>query len=275
MKRDDLGDRMKFYESRFASVFTPFSPVISRLDGRSFHTFTKNLEKPYDINFSKLMIETTKYLVSETNARCGYVQSDEISLVWLAEEWESELFFAGKIQKMNSILASMCSSYFNRKLSDYLPEKNELIKFGKIAIPVFDNRVFQVPVNYEASNYFIWRESDATRNSIQMAARAYFSHNQCFDKNTLDLNEMLFSLGINWNDYPSFFKRGTYIRRRMVNKVFSPEELENLPPKHEARLNPLLVVKRTEMKEENFPPLTKIKNKEDVILFGQEPILFD
>jgi tRNA(His) guanylyltransferase len=261
-----LGDRIKWYESRYTKTqFMPLVPVIARMDGRSFHTFTKGLKRPYDERLSRLMADTAKYLVQETNARCGYVQSDEISLVWLAEDWESEIFFAGKLQKMNSILAAMTTAYFNRKLAEYLPEKA-----GQL--PLFDSRVFQVPTDYEAVNCFIWREQDATRNSVQMAARAYFSHTECENKGCGELQEMLWSRhGVNWNDYPGFFKRGTYIRRREAARPFTADELEALPLKHEARTNPDLTVRRSAVVEEDFPPMARVTNREDVILRGATP----
>lgn len=274
-----LGDRMKWYESRFTNdQFMPLAPVIARMDGRAFHTFTKGMERPYDKKFSDLMIETTRLLVQETNARCGYTQSDEITLVWLVEEWGSDIFFAGKLQKMNSLLASMTSTFFNALLSRFMPEKAVKIsewsvkQEGKPPIPQFDCRVFQVPVEYEATNCFIWREQDATRNSIQMAARAYFSHAECDHKDTSALNEMLFQKGINWNDYPAFFKRGTYVRKREIERPFTTEEWNALPEKHHARMNPDLKVKKTVIMKEDFEPLVRMENREEVLLHGADPI---
>lgn len=261
-----LGDRMKWYESRYTNeVFMPYLPVLCRLDGKTFHSFTHGLQRPYDERLSKLMVETTKYLVQETNARCGYTQSDEITLVWLSEDWDSEIFFGGKVSKMNSILASMTTAFFNRHLLTYLPEKTE-------EMPLFDCRTFQVPTDFEAINCFIWREQDATKNSISMAAQHYYSHNELMGKNGSEKQEMLFKKGINWNDYPNFFKRGTYVRRRVLERAFSPEELLSLPIKHMARQNPNLKIKRTVIMEENFPPLARIENREDVILHGSDPI---
>lgn len=262
-----LGDRMKWYESRYTNdQFMPMVPVIARLDGRAFHSFTKGLKRPYDERLTNLMVDTTKFLVQETNARCGYTQSDEITLVWLAEDWESEIFFAGKLQKMNSILASTATAYFNRNLSKHLPEKAD-------ALPLFDSRVFQVPTEFEAVNCFIWREMDATRNSIQMAAQANFTHNECQNKNCSELQEMLWSQkNINWNNYPSFFKRGTYVRRRVVERAFTTEELNALPEKHMARTNPELKIRRTVIMTEDFPPLTRILNREEVILHGADAL---
>jgi tRNA(His) guanylyltransferase len=278
MPSEALATRMKFYESSFASQFHKFIPVIARLDGRAFHSFTRGLKRPYDERLSELLIETTRYLVQETNARCGYTQSDEITLVWLADDWDSEIFFAGRLQKMNSILASMTSTYFNVRLSEYLPEKAQAIfdwlkkPEGSAPIPQFDCRVFQVPTDFEAVNCFIWREQDASRNSVQMAAQSQFSHNQCQNKDNSELQEMLWrERGINWNDYPAFFKRGTYVRKRNLERAFNIDEIEALPPKHAARNNPNLVVKRTAVARENFPPLSKIGNREEVILYGEEP----
>jgi tRNA(His) 5'-end guanylyltransferase len=268
-KTDTLESRMKWYESRFTNdVFMPMAPVMARLDGRSFSSFTRGLKKPYDERLSKLMIDTTKYLVEQSDARCGYTQSDEISLVWLAEDWNTDIFFAGKIQKMNSVLASMATAYFNKNLIKVIPERSD-------AIPLFDCRVFQVPEAFEAVNCFIWREQDAARNSVQMAARANFSHGQCENKKCRELVSMLAEKGIRWEEYPRFFKRGTYVRQRHIEREFTPSELESLPPKHASRKNPDLKVKRKVVMEEDFPMMSWIENREDVILHGKDPILLD
>ncbi len=261
-----LGDRMKWYESRYTNdQFMPMVPVIARMDGRAFHSFTRGLDRPFDERLTVLMIKTAEYLVKETNARCGYTQSDEITLVWLAEDWESEIFFSGKLQKMNSILASMTTAYFNKWLKDHIPEKKD-------ELPLFDSRVFQVPTEWEATNCFIWREMDATRNSVQMAARALYSHAECENKDTSALMDMLFEKGINWNEYRSEFKRGTYVRRRILERPFTTDELAALPPKHMARQNPDLKIKRTVVMKEDFPPLARLANREQVILHGADPV---
>lgn len=264
--KDNLGDRMKYYEQRLSLSLLKGIPILARVDGRAFHSFTKGLERPYDKRLSDLMIDTTKFLVKETNARCGYVQSDEISLVWLAENQESEIFFNGKLLKICSIVGSLATAWFNNQLGNYIPEKAS-------QLPIFDSRVWEIPVYQEAVNYFIWREQDATRNSIQMAAQNFYSHKELHGKNSSELQELLFDKGVNWNDYPNFFKRGTYVRRRTINKrAFSQEELADLPLKHHAHTKPDLCVKRTEVVAEDFMPLTKLENGQDVILFGAEPV---
>ena len=263
MDKSSLGDRMKWYEKRYSHQVMPMIPVLARVDGRSFSRFTRNLARPYDERLIQLMVGTTKFLVEETNACCGYTQSDEISLVWLTEDPNAELFFGGKLSKMISVVGSLATAWFNHNLADCLPEKA-----GQL--PVFDNRVWEVPVMYEAANYFVWREQDATRNSVSMAARSVYSHNECHGKDSSELQEMLFQKDINWNDYPRHFKRGTYVRKRTVDRPFTPEELENLPLKHHARTNPELVVQRSVVMEEDFPPITQIVNREDVLLFGKD-----
>lgn len=266
--RTSLGDRMKFYEKRYADhIMLPRLPVMARIDGRSFSSFTRGLKKPYDERMSQLMIDTTKFLVHETNARCGYTQSDEITLVWLGDDECSQLMFDGKLLKMVSVIGSLATAYFNKQLAERLPEKAHLM-------PVFDNRVWDLPTWDEAVNCFIWREQDATRNSIQGAARSVYSHSECENKNGSQLQEMLFQKGINWNDYPNFFKRGTYVRKKIVTRPLTAEELATLPPKHKGRQNPALEIERTIMVEEkDWPPLQKIANRNEVILFGGEPEL--
>jgi tRNA(His) 5'-end guanylyltransferase len=263
--KDNFGNRMKFYENQTCGIkMLPRIPVIARLDGKGFSKFTKGLKRPYDERLSNLMVETTKYLVKETNANCGYTQSDEITLVWYSDSFESKIYFDGRLFKMISDLAAMCSVYFNRNLANYLPEKSD-------KMPRFDCRVFNVPNVEEATNTFLWREQDATKNSISMAAQSVYSHNQLNGKNGSEKQEMLFQKGINWNDYPAFFKRGTYVQRKRVMTKFNSEELEKLPLKHQARINPNLEIERWIVDRVKLPPLSRIKNKVNVVIFGENP----
>ncbi len=264
---ETLGDRIKEYESQTTSQkLIKQLPVICRIDGKNFSTFSKGLKRPYDERLSNLMIETAKYVMKETNANCAYHQSDEISFVWYNEDYESEMLFDGKVYKLTSTIAAFATGFFNKHLAEYLPEKAHLI-------PSFDCRVFNVPNVTEAANAIYWRELDATKNAISMAAQCYYSPAQLEGKNSSDKQEMLFQKGINFNDYPSFFKRGTYIQRKRVLTKFSVEELEKLPLKHQARSNPDLEIERWVIDKANLPPLGSVENKVDVILFGAEPIL--
>lgn len=264
--KDSLGDRMKGFESgREVELFKNL-PIICRLDGKAFHTFTRGLERPYDKRLTDLMVETTKFLVAETNAVIGYTQSDEISLVLYSAEPKSQVYFDGRKSKILSILAATASVFFNRELPKFLPEK-------ATAFPLFDCRVFNVPSKVEAVNCLIWRELDATRNSVSMAAQHYFSHKKLHGVSCNNMQEMLFTQkGVNWNDYPAFFKRGTYVQRRKSFIKFSAAELEKLPPLHEARTNPDLVVERSEVVIMDTPPLTKVVNREDFVFSGAPPL---
>lgn len=286
---DNLGDRMKNLEGQESDRrFMPLVPICVRLDGRSFSSFTKGLERPFDKNFSDLMIDTTKYLVEETNACVGYTQSDEISLIYYSEDQKSQVFFDGRIQKMCSVLSSICSVKFNQlmriivggmavgyvsKREEYEQTDHFLWKDKLNLNPIFDCRVWVVPNKVEAVNTLVWREFDCTKNSYTQAAREYYSDKELFKKNGSEKQEMLFQKGINWNNYPSFFKRGTYIQRKKVIRKFTTEEMEKLPEKHEARKNPELMVERTEVNVIDMPPITKVVNRLDVVFNGEVPIV--
>jgi tRNA(His) guanylyltransferase len=265
--KDQFGDRMKMYENQTCGIkLIPRIPVIARLDGKGFSKFTKGLKRPYDERLSNLMIETAKYLVKETNANCGYTQSDEITLMWYTDKIDASIYFDGRLFKMLTDLSAMASVFFNRKLGEYLPEKAD-------KMPRFDSRVYNVPTLDEAVNSFLWREQDATKNSISMAAQHYYSHSELMGKNGSDKQEMLFQKGVNWNDYPTFFKRGTYVQRKRVVTPFTIEEIEKLPQKHNARKDPNFVIERWIIDIVELPRLSSIDNSVDVIIWGKEPKL--
>ena len=263
----DFGDRMKEYERMEGTRrFLPLLPVCARIDGESFSRFTKGLERPYDKRLVHLMCQTATYLVQETQANMAYTQSDEISLVWYSEEYKSQIFFNSRIQKMVSILASIATAYFNAHISEYIPKK-------EMQLALFDSRVWQVPTLEEGANTFLWRELDATKNSISMAARCYYSHKALHKKTSAEMQEMLWRKGINWNDYPAFFKRGTFVQKRRAYRKFTTEEIEKLPEKHEARKNPDLQIERAEFRFLEMPPFSQVKNRVDVIFYGAEPVV--
>lgn len=264
--KDDLGDRMKLYESAEAGRrLMPLLPVLARIDGRAFHSFTRGMERPFDARFSTCMIDTTAALVRDTGACMGYTQSDEITLAWHADNHKSQIWFDGRVAKMTSQLAAQATLIFYRAVMERIPQYAE-------RLPTFDARVWSVPTREEGANVFLQREWDATKNSISMAAATYYSHKQRHGKNGSAQQEMLFQKGINWNDYPAFFKRGTYVQRRTVAMPFSSDELDKLPPKHEARANPALVVKRQVCTVLDMPPLGTVANREAVIFDGAEPV---
>ena len=261
---DNFGDRMKMYEKQGPQRFIPLVPVIARLDGKAFHTFCKGLKKPYDDKMMDTMFLTTLNLVRDSGANIGYTQSDEITLLFYSDNYHSQIYFDGKIQKLNSVLSSMATYYFNDFKRVYLPR-------SKKDIPaLFDCRVWQVPIE-EVVNCFLWREQDAVKNSISSAAQAEFGHKQTMNKNSQEKQDMLHDVGINWNDYPVHFKRGIYLQKQSTFRKFTCEEIDKLPQKHEARLNPDLEVLRHEVRKLKIPPLAQVENNKKMVLYGEEP----
>jgi tRNA(His) 5'-end guanylyltransferase len=262
----DFGDRMKYLEKIWAGQrLIPTIPICARMDGRAFHTWTKRLRRPYDTRLSAVMALVTTQLVEETNALVGYCQSDEISLVWHSPDFKSQPFFGGKVQKMASILSSITTACFNAHAQDEIPEE--------VRLAIFDARVWNMPTETEAVNYLMWREQDAVRNSVQMLAQHYYSHKQLHGKHTGDLHEMIHQAGDNWDKHPAFFKRGQYVRRVTRTGKITPEELEDLPEKHEARRNPDFEFERSSVQLVDIPPVAKIINRVDVLLHGATPVL--
>ena len=285
---DELGNRMKAYEKIMQQRFLPLLPIVARIDGKAFHSWTLGLEKPFDQDMIQIMQNTTKRLVEETNACIGYTQSDEISLVFYSENLNSQIFFDGKIFKLNSVLASMATAYFARSIEDKLDEvfnysfeddpaifkeaekKIDLLMSKPPAL--FDCRVWQVPTKEEVCNYLIWREADAVRNSIQSAGQAYFSHTSLQGKNQNEIQEMLFQeKNINWNDYSVAEKRGTYFQKKKIKREFTTDEIDKLPEKHHARIYPHFEVERTDIQILNMSRFTQLANRVEVVFDGVEP----
>jgi len=234
---DALGDRMKNnYENRYRFYLTRRMPVIIRVDGNAFHTFTRGLDRPFDADFMKIMQKTCLSLCQNIQGCVGgYVQSDEISLLLVDyQTLESDAWFDYNLQKITSLAAARATLAFNefvRKLvndswqgfmdnSKSEDSKDEAEKCWhkynlwelKQDKAIFDARAFNIPKE-EVCNYFIWRQKDATRNSIQAAGQAQFSHKELDCKSQSDIQEMLFQKGINWNNYSIPEKRGSFVRR--------------------------------------------------------------
>jgi tRNA(His) guanylyltransferase len=198
---DALGDRMKdSYENRARVMLPRRTYTIIRLDGKCFSGYTRGLDRPYDQQLMDDMTATAEYLCQEiAGARLAYTQSDEISILLTDFATpQTQPWFDGNVQKLVSISASLATARFNQ------------LRPGRLAF--FDSRAFTIPDPVEVGNYFVWRQKDATRNSISMAAQALFSHKQLHGKSSSDMQEMMWSeRGVNWNDYDPRFKRGTAV----------------------------------------------------------------
>jgi tRNA(His) 5'-end guanylyltransferase len=345
---DPLGDRIKGYEAREGDRRAMRGlPVVARLDGRAFSRFTRGMARPFDQDFADLMVETTKYLVEQTQAAVGYTQSDEISLVidpfrapdaaevlralelrlvalesepgdidarmaeagwdeapdpddadcpeyldrreaeegaagrrlalaqrmrgWIGDirrgcpvpEQAVDFMFGGRFQKLVSVMAGMATARFVSDAVRLWPDRCAR------QLPVFDCRVFEVPSREEAVAALVWRELDATKNAVSMAARAHFSHSALDGKSSAEMQEMLFrEAGVNFNDYPPRFKRGVYVRRTTVLREFDGDTLSRIP----AGRRPDGPVARRETVVLDLPPIGKVSNRVAVLLDGAEPI---
>lgn len=247
LKYSEFDKRMKEYEYTSRNYLLKKTPVIIRIDGKAFHTFTKRLKKPFDDILSKTMRDTMRYLCEHIQGCVlGYTQSDEISLLLIDyQKNDTDAWFNYNIQKCSSVSASMATAAFNHfwaanvrdaiyeccydpkhnqygdeVLPDKLEEYNRLIviHFEKY-MACFDARSFNIPKE-EVCNYFYWRQQDATRNSIQMVGRAYFSHKQLLNKSCNKIQDMLMAeYGVNWNNTPTKYKRGSCCVRQYDAKA--------------------------------------------------------
>ncbi len=237
---DDLGRRMKeYYEQVPKTKLMRRTPVIIRIDGKAFHSFTKGFKRPFDDVLIESMQQTMKYLCENIQGCVlGYHQSDEISLVLIDyQKLTSDAWFDYEVQKMCSIAASMATMVFNKYFSDNVQDfgydccydpyndnigdevvsgrEEDWNRYMNVYIKaldkgaMFDARCFNIPKE-EVTNYIYWRQLDATRNSIQMVGQANFSHKELHGKSCNQIQDMLMTQkGINWNDFPIYQKRGS------------------------------------------------------------------
>ena len=243
---DELGKRMKlYYEQVPQTKLLRRTPVAIRVDGKAFHTFTKGFQKPFDDILIKSMQETTKYLCENIQGCVlGYTQSDEITLILIDyQNLNTSAWFGYEVQKMCSIAASMATMAFNKAFSYNIDEYYrkhfyngsefdrtywERLVAAAQKGALFDARCFNIPKE-EVANLIYWRQLDATRNSIQMAGQAYFSHSELQNKSCNNIQDMLMlQKNINWNDYPIYKKRGTCVikQKKSIQNDFNEYRTE-------------------------------------------------
>lgn len=215
-----IGTRMKAYEDCYNYEIPNGFSTILRVDGRAFHTFTKNFYKPFDTLFMTCMRKAALYLCENiTGARFAYMESDEISILIDNPYEEGQVpWFGNRVQKIASVAASMATLAFNKAYSEEVANFKKhyndpymiSVYESKLNTATFDARIFVVPEE-DIPNYFLWRQQDAERNSIQMIARSLYSHKEVYGKKTSELHEMLYNKGQNWAKYPDNMKRGSLI----------------------------------------------------------------
>ena len=233
---DELGKRIKEYYENIPKIkLMRRTPVIIRIDGKAFHTFTRGFKRPFDEILIKSMQETTKYLCEKIQGCVlGYTQSDEISLLLIDyKNLNSSAWFDYEVQKLCSISASMATMAFNKAFAheiaaqskriytEYLTDKDsnyiDSLENAMNKGAMFDARCFNIPKE-EVANYFYWRQLDAVRNSIQMVGQANFSHRELQFKSTKQIISLLEThCGINWHSLPIWQQRGSACIKHKVS----------------------------------------------------------
>lgn len=232
------------YENRQSYSLIRRIPVIIRIDGKAFHTYTKGLDKPFDDRLIQDMNETAIYLCKNIQgAKCAYTQSDEISiLVTDYDDIKTEAWLDYDQSKVESISASLATAKFNQlRLQNFIIKSNpklsdgeclDFLVFEGLPLAHFDSRARNYPKE-EIANYFLARQKDAVKNSISMVARQYYSHKELENKNSNEMQEMIFQKDFNWNDLDSGKKRGrfiiknTYVNDKLVDDKSSFNKQEN------------------------------------------------
>lgn len=208
---DQFGDRMKGYENAYRIKLLKRMPVIIRIDGKAFHTYTRGMQKPFDEELTSVFWETCKYLAANVmGCKIVYHQSDEISLLLTNyDKLSTESWFDNNLQKIVSISSSLATAKFNELMRHSYPEKQ---------LALFDARVWVLPHD-EVCNYFLWRQQDATKNSVSMVAQANFPHKQLQGLNGKQMQDkLMLEKGINWNDLDVWQKRGACITKQYYQK---------------------------------------------------------
>lgn len=208
--KDSLGDRMKAnYENCTRTFLMRRAYTIIRINGKAFHSYTRGLDRPFDMGLIEDMDKTACHLCKEiSGAKFAFVQSDEISILLTDfDNLQTQAWFDNNLQKMASVSASIATVAFNQaRLNRTIYENKHPMKWAE-----FDSRVFQLPYKDEVANYFIWRQQDTTRNSISSVAQSLYSPKELHGMNSDQMQEMIFQKGINWNDYKPKLKRGRII----------------------------------------------------------------
>jgi tRNA(His) guanylyltransferase len=224
--QDSLGDRQKRYESASRYSLTPRMPVILRLDGKAFHTYTARFPRPFDTLLQNVMVNSAQQVADEIQGfKVGYTQSDEVSLLLTDyDTLQTSAWFDYDLQKLVSVSASLMTGFFNRNIVSAIEEYNDaknvdLRRYGEKmetyrALPsnlaFFDSRAFNVPKE-DVVNYFLFRAKDWERNLLTMYCSSFFSHRELHGKSCADRHEMLHSIGKNWaTDVNGRSKSGTF-----------------------------------------------------------------
>ena len=265
--KETLADRMKRYEEVTTNInLIERLPIYARVDMRAGHSWCKNLNKPFDIDYSNAMKAATSYIVEKTGAVVGYTQSDEASFVWLDS---TKIPFETRLFKLQSIIASMFTGAFIKHcLTTKLNAK--ILQM----IPSFDCRICNMPNLDECANMILWRERDSIKNSITLLALEHFSNNAIYKKNSVDKIEMLNEKGVDYYSLDEDLRNGSYFRRELYNRVLTNDEINAIHENNRPTPNEngeIAVVRSHVVQFKLGMPLNKVSNRKDVLFYGAIP----
>lgn len=269
---DRLGNLMKLFEGNTQALLVPGQPIVIRLDGKNFSRFTKGLKRPFDKDLRICMVRTMQYAAKLWNASAAYTQSDEITLILkndinISDEQLSGVPFSSRVQKIVSLSAAKVSTFFNKMLDKYLPEKSPSLEQDDLTIdcPVFDSRAFNVPNLEWAALAMLWREVDCTKNAITQAAQCVYSHKELMNKGSKEKIEMMARKGVNFAEYPDAFKRGVFVLKKKRAVEFTAQELEKIAPQY----RPTEPVVRTVWDTGSLARLASYETQIESVLFDE------
>lgn len=205
---------MRLFEEAARATFPRRMPLIIRVDGKSFSKYTAHLPgKPFNRDFISVMESVAMALCTNIQgAELAYSQSDEVSvLVHGYKTFESEPWFGNQLQKIVSVSAAIASATFTAK-SWRLFATADCATFDDIEPAYFDARAFVLP-EAEVTNYFLHRQQDAVRNSVQMLTRSLYSHKECNGKNVPEMKAMCKEKGLPWEDLAPTIRKGRCVRK--------------------------------------------------------------
>ena len=203
-----IGERMKRYERTTDFYLPPRTPVLIRVDGRAFHTWTRRADRPFDRDIAESMVEATIVCAKEmAGFRLAYHQSDEVTFVLLdTATLQTQPWFDNRLSKLASVTASMFTAAFNAAIHDRADRTSLWVR----GPATFDARVFPVPLD-DTPNVFVWRQRDWRRNSITMLASALCSHRELHGRSTAERLALCRERGRPWENLDPWEKYGTFV----------------------------------------------------------------
>lgn len=255
---ESLGDYLKALEGANRMSLLPGVPIYARLDGKSFSKFTRGMGRPFDDTFRHMMIETAKELLKQTSADLAYTQSDEISLYWENNATLDQMLYSGRYEKMLGELVGIATAKLYQMTHFLFPDRISLL-------PRFDARIMSCSLE-DVANFFIWREMDATKNSISQVSHYHFSQRELMGKSSKKRREMLFEAGDPWEKYSDDKKRGVYVKKFLREVPVNTQQ--DIPEKAKVSL-PEKVNRKVPLSFTRNPIHTNSR-PEDVLLIGNK-----